>query len=233
MAYGKSQGWLWAAVCVALVSLGCPRAENPDEKPGKPAGTSVTSKKKSREPGREEPAPTAKPPKKVEPPPPPTIPKVTMADTDLAKCRVRVGDAMPDAELPDLSGKKLALRSLYGKKLTVVVFWTGTSIYALQELQDLQTDVAKPYADKGVRVVGVHEGEDAKAARESLETAEATFPSLLDPGGAYFAKVGTERLPRTYLLDATGKILWFDIEYSRSTRRDLQQGIKVALGELK
>ena len=36
-----------------------------------------------------------------------------------------------------------------------------------------------------------------------------------------------------YLLDAQGKILWFDVEYSRSTREDLVQGIRVALGELK
>ena len=225
MAYGKSRGWLWVVVCVAVAFSGCPRGEKPDQKSGK-SGVPGTAAKST---GASE-----KAPKKVEPPPPPpTIPKVTMAETDLATCLVRVGDTMPDGELTALDGKKVPLRSLFGKKLTVVVFWTGKNMYALQQLQDLDVDVAKPYAEKGVAVIGIDEGEDAKAAKDNLETAGATFPNFLDPGGALFAKVGKERLPRTYLLDDKGKILWFDIEYSRSTRRDLQQGIKVALGELK
>jgi hypothetical protein len=33
--------------------------------------------------------------------------------------------------------------------------------------------------------------------------------------------VATEHLPRTYLLDAEGRILWFDLEYSRATAREL------------
>jgi hypothetical protein len=36
-------------------------------------------------------------------------------------------------------------------------------------------------------------------------------------------------LPRTYLLDSSGKILWFDLEYSRSTRRELNQAIRYVL----
>lgn len=226
MTRGKSRGWWWLAVCVVVACAGCPRGDGPEQKPGKTDGKAppATGAAKSG---------VSEPPKKVEPPPPPTIPKVTMAEGDLATCLVRVGDAMPDAELPDLAGKKVSLRSLAGKKLTVVVFWTGKNMYALQQLQDLEVDVAKPYADKGVALIGIDEGEDAKAAKDNLETAGATFPNLLDPEGAFLAKVAKGRLPRTYLLDAEGKILWFDIEYSRSTRRDLQQAIKVALGELK
>lgn len=229
MTYGSSRGWWWLAVGVAVALSGCPRGDKTDQKSG-PAGVAgkagATAAKSS--------GAGAKAPKKVEPPPPPpTIPKVTMAETDLATCLVRVGDTMPNGELTGLDGKKVPLQSLYGKKLTVVVFWTGKNMYALQQLQDLEADVVKPYAEKGVAVIGIDEGEDAKAAKDNLETAGATFPNFLDPDGACLAKVAKGRLPRTYLLDAKGKILWFDIEYSRSTRRDLQQGIKVALGELK
>ena len=50
---------------------------------------------------------------------------------------------------------------------------------------------------------------------------------LLDSEGEALAKVATRRLPRTYLLDKKGKILWFDMEYSASTRRDLRDAIRV------
>ena len=65
----------------------------------------------------------------------------------------------------------------------------------------------------------------ADVVAKHTEEADVTFPSLLDPGGAYFAAVATERLPRIYLLDADGKILWFDMEYTETTRGALKQAI--------
>jgi hypothetical protein len=43
--------------------------------------------------------------------------------------------------------------------------------------------------------------------------------------------VASEKLPRTYLLDASGKILWFDIEYSRTTRQQLLSAIRFSLAQ--
>ena len=233
MACWEDHRWRWVAVCTVAVCLGCTRAEEPGKKSGgpgaaadkRPAVTVPDDAAKEDEAARKG--------KQDRPPPPATIPQVKMAETDRATCLVRDGNPMPDAELPDLEGKKQSLRALFGKKLTVVVLWTSKSVYALQELEDLETDVPKPYRDKGVQVIGINERDTPQVARENFQRTGATFPTLLDSDGAYFAKLATERLPRTYLLDAGGKILWFDIEYSRSTRRGLEQGIKVALGELK
>jgi len=76
-------------------------------------------------------------------------------------------------------------------------------------------------------------GDPLEEARRYVAEAKATFPNLLDPKGEYFAKIASERkMPRTYLLDAQGKVLWFDLEYSNTARRDLVQGIEVALGEM-
>jgi hypothetical protein len=60
---------------------------------------------------------------------------------------------------------------------------------------------------------------------------------LLDSKGELFARIAKDPklkwMPRTYLLDAGGRILWFDVEYSRPMRRDLVEAIRVTLGELK
>ena len=50
---------------------------------------------------------------------------------------------------------------------------------------------------------------------------------LIDADATYFKSVATEKLPRTYLLDQEGKILWFDIEYSQSTYRELLKTLDV------
>jgi peroxiredoxin len=161
----------------------------------------------------------------------PVVPKVLLAEGHQALCLVEVGDAMPDITLPDLEGNDTPLASLYGETLTVVFFWAADRALARSELADLSPDVAVPYSGRGVKVVGIAVGETAESAQKHVTEAGATFPNLLDADGSAMAKVGSEKLPRTYLLDAQGKILWFDIEYSRSTRRELREAIQFVLGE--
>lgn len=159
------------------------------------------------------------------------MPEVIMTEALAATCKVKVGDPMPDGELPDLDGKKQTLKSLYGSKLTVVVLWKADDPYSEQELQDLQVEVLDPMGSKGIKVIGVNEKDATEAIRKKLESTGAKFPQLLDSDGAYLGKVATEKLPRTYLLNSDGKILWLDLEYSSSTRRNLLQAIQVALGK--
>jgi hypothetical protein len=180
--------------------------------------------------------------KPAEPPPPRTIPKVNLSEELHANCLVKVGALLPKAELPDSADKTHALSSLYGKKLTVVCIWTSASrraqLEAAEMLPSLENDVAKPFADKGVQVIAI------EVARNFVDmdhfdsihktVSKLLFPCLIDSKGQFLASVAKDdKLPRIFLLDANGKILWFDVEYSRSTREDLLQGIRVALGELK
>jgi len=165
---------------------------------------------------------------------------VAMSDAIRATCLVNVGDAMPEGELPDLAGNLHGLGSLYGPKLTVLCFWrVGTThkarMMATEALQDLMSDVAEPFGKKGVAVIGIDVGDPADEVKQHVAEAGATFPNLLDPKGDLFVKIATDRkmMPRTYVLDAGGRILWYDVEHSRAMGRDLVQAIRVALGELK
>jgi len=243
-----NRSWLMlAAVSVAIACTGCsPKASEkpPERQPngGRPAARVETEKEPTLQAPSEsaqEPQHTAvaRKPKPADIPPPPTIPKVALSNELLATCLVNVGDEMPAGELPDAAGDMHALGSLYGQKLTVVCFWTvGTShrskLVAGAALRDLMKGVVEPYGEKGVRVVGVNVGDSAQAVERHVAEAAATFPNLLDTKGAFFAKVAKDgKMPRTFLLDANGKVLWFDVEYSRAARRDLIVSIKAVLGE--
>ena len=167
----------------------------------------------------------------VKEPTPTTIPKVTLSGELAATCVVKVGDQLPDGTLADTTGKTQTIRKLFGSKLTVLVAWDIESEYARESLEDLDADVAKPYADKGVKVVGVNLGNPVDKVREAVQAAGAAFPILLDAKGDYFAKLAKGKALRTYLVDAQGKILWFDVEYSRSTRRDLLHAVDAVLAK--
>jgi len=157
-------------------------------------------------------------------------PTAWQIDTPAATCLVKVGQALPDVTLADLNGQSQQLSKLMGDRLTVVVLYSNSNIHAATELNDLAVEVARPMAARGVRVVGINERDAASAAKETAERAGASFPILVDAEGKYFGQLATEKLPRTYLLDSTGKVLWLDIEYSRITHHDLRQAIRFALG---
>ncbi|MGD9635498.1 MAG: peroxiredoxin family protein [Pirellulales bacterium] len=156
---------------------------------------------------------------------PATVPAVELSGEHADLVRVKVGDALPDVELPKTSGGNAKLSSLYGKAATVIVFWKGDRQMALDELADLGPDVVDKFGSRGVEVIGVAVDQQAAEAQSTAEKTAAKFPQLVDADGKAFKQVGSQMLPWTFVLDANGKVVWFDLEYSLSTRRELQQAL--------
>jgi peroxiredoxin len=157
------------------------------------------------------------------------MPRVLMSVGQAATCRVKVGDALPPFELHDLSGQTHTLADLQGSKLTLVLLWSEKLLFAHEALEDMATLVFKPYHEQGLQIIAIDVGDAPETIGAAAKRASELFPVLLDPQKEYFDQVATAKLPRLYLLDAGGKILWFDIEYGRTTRRELQQAIRFKL----
>jgi peroxiredoxin len=152
-------------------------------------------------------------------------PKVVLSSGHQQTCVVNVGDKMPDLTLTDVEGNEKSLAGLYGKKLTAVLFWTADHPYAKEQFERIEREIVEPYGKYGVAVVTINEGNTAEAINALAGQPNVEFPMLLDTEGAALAAVATEKLPRTYLLDASGEVVWLDIEYSEGTRRDLKNAI--------
>jgi len=214
----------WVALiltCLLVVCFGCPNEKTSDK---------TDEGNVSKTPNGE--------PKVIQPPPVPTMPEVYMSEAVEATCRVFPGDTMPEVELPDLQGAVQRLADLYGKsKLTVLLFWSdGESDFERAIVVDglalLEQHFAQRLAEKGVQVIGINVGDSAEVVRSRLTEAEATFVNFLDADQEFFADVATEGLPRVYLLDDEGKILWFDAEFSENSRKTLLLAIQAGLGEI-
>jgi len=221
------------ALSVVLFSLlgvwaGCGRG-TPAPEPR--SGNKPAARPKDGPPTTAAAAETKSKPKPVEAPPPRSIPQVALSDELMATCLVNVGDMIPAGQVVAADGKPQAVRSLLGKKLTVLFFWTTANPYSMEEVEDLNADIAQPLADKGVAVVGINHGDTPEKVRDVAKQLKLAFPVFHDTKAEFFGKLAKEKVLRTYLLDAQGKILWFDVEYSRSTQRDLSLAIDVALGK--
>ncbi len=229
MMWTYRQLWIPAvAAFLAVACLGCGNGESPDDPNGRPGSNGN---------GPDTPnggSQTQNGPQNEDPPHVRTMPKVVLTQEQLDKCHVRDGDMMPDEELPGLDGNPQTLAALRaGQKLTVVCFWKSGEtdrgrLKAIEIVGELQA-LSESYSGKGVRVIGINEGDPAETVREQVAAAEANFPNLLDADGVLFHKVATEGLPRVYLLGPEGRILWFDLEFSLTTGRRLEEGIQAEL----
>ena len=148
------------------------------------------------------------------------VPQVFLTADHSALCRVRVGDQLPAITLPQLTGGLTELASLQGGKATVVLFWQDDLWMSETALKDMSADIA---LSDDVTVVGIAVKQEDSDIQTTLNESGAKFPQLLDNDGKTFNQVGMVKLPRVYVLDATGKIVWFDIEYSEGTRRELKR----------
>ena len=164
---------------------------------------------------------------------PAAMPKVVLTAPMKSECVIGVGDRMPEGPLSDAAGKSVSLESFRGKTATVVFFFgpaktNEARALVFSALDDLATEVVSPWGSKGVSVAAVGVGiaaEEVQALRS-----KAKFPIVEDPTGAYCALVAKSRLPRVYLLDGSGQVAWFDIEFSRTTRRDLLRALTAIAG---
>lgn len=162
---------------------------------------------------------------------PQTIPHVSLSTLHAKWCVANVSDAFPEIELPQLGGPNTKLATLYGKKATVVLFWSEDRWMSKMALHDLVYFVVGEHEPADVAIVGIAVQLPAGFAQRLLNQSKAKFPQLLDTSGSALARVGSVALPRLYVLDPEGNIVWFDIEYSESTRRELQQTLEVLTGE--
>ena len=161
--------------------------------------------------------------------PAPEIPSVTLPQSDLAHCFVKVGDVIPTVDLP-LPGDATAqsLDTLRGTKATVLLLWNPENLYSVQGLEMLNTELPKTFgADldaKRLAIVAVASSATPETVGDTVAASEVSYPVLVDADGSWCAKVA-DKPYRLFLLDANGTIAWFDLECGDASLRDLKVGI--------
>ena len=156
-------------------------------------------------------------------------PQVVLSGAHRESCLVAVGDLFPLLELSDVSGSQRIWNELLGPNLTIVVFWSSQSAFAIEQVARLELETSQLCQGTGVHVVAVNVGDAADQVSEWTHGAGESVVHLVDSDQSAFAKIATRQFPRTYLLNSTGRILWLDLEYSQTTRRDLENAVRYFL----
>jgi len=131
----------------------------------------------------------------------------------LCNAQLRVGDAVPEIELPNTKDSMIKLSSLQGK-VVLIDFWASWCAPCRAANPYIQKLYSK-YKDKGFEVLGVSLDTKQKEWLKAIKQDRLKYTQVIDNSG-WRSKVAeryfVELLPTNFLVDRTGKIVAIDLD---------------------
>jgi peroxiredoxin len=121
---------------------------------------------------------------------------------------IAIGERAPDFELPGTDGAGHAL-SANGPAAATVVYWTCNHCPYALAWHDRMLDVARDYADRGVRFLAINSNDAERYPADSFEAmvqrveeeGEWPHPYLHDESQEVARAWGAEKTPHVFVLD--------------------------------
>ena len=113
---------------------------------------------------------------------------------------MRVGNTMPDFQLPNLAGGEMSLADLAGEP-TVVNFWATWCQPCRRELPEL-----KALSEEGVKVIGIALDQEGEIAVAPFVTENAIDYTILLGDQAIFQQMGGVGVPYTLVIDGAQNV---------------------------
>ena len=146
-----------------------------------------------------------------------------LAETTL----INAGDIAPDFTVEMLNGSKVTLSALQGKP-TLLIFWATWCPPCRLELSKLQEHIIDRYGDK-INVLPISRGEERAKVEEYISKMGYTFAVGLDGDQSIYRKYATNYIPRCFVIDAKGKVLYSGVGYDEAIAKEVEQNIEKAL----
>lgn len=147
-----------------------------------------------------------------------------------------IGSTIEEFTLPDVDGTERSLKSLAGKKGTVLLF-IAVQCPVSNAYNERMEKLAQDYKAQGINVIGINSNvaEDGAACKAHAVENKLTFTILKDPDNKIADKLGASVTPEAYLLDGSNKLMYHGrIDNSRNAAQvetpDLRNAIDAVIG---
>ena len=136
---------------------------------------------------------------------------------------VNTGDLAPDFSVEMLDGKNIKLSDLKGK-VVLLNFWATWCAPCMRELYEMPEKILQPFSDKNFVFLPISRGEKKEVVSKKIEKLKnkgVIFNAGLDPAEDIFQLYATNYIPRNYLIDQNGKVVYTSIGYSEEKLDEL------------
>jgi len=145
----------------------------------------------------------------------------------------KVGDLVPDFELPDLNGKLIRLSSLRGNYV-FLNFWATWCLPCLEELPSMDA-LNQRWKAKPITMLAVSVDETKEAITNFLGRLNRapSFLILQNPDHSVATKYGTEKFPESFWIDPNGVLIAHYIGAENWAVEEQIRQLEVAIKPLK
>ena len=158
-------------------------------------------------------------------------PKADMTDEEReieATTLIKVGQVAPDFSVEMLDGRTIKLSELRGK-VVMLCFWATWCPPCRQEMAHLQEGVIDHFAGKDLVVLPISRGEKREVVEKFITDHGYTFGVGLDPERAIYDKYASNFVPRTFIINKAGRVVYRVAGYDEETAEAVNAAIAKAL----
>ncbi len=145
-------------------------------------------------------------------------------EADLAK----VGQEAPSFKVTTLDNKPFSLETCRGK-VVLVHFFATSSGPCVMEMPLLDKEVWQKYKDQGLVFIAIGRQHTNDELARFQNEKKFTFPLAGDPKREVFAKYARANIPRNYLINKQGRIVYQSMGYSDDMVAEISAAVQQAL----
>ncbi|WP_421921137.1 TlpA family protein disulfide reductase [Marinifilum sp.] len=138
---------------------------------------------------------------------------------------LKKGDNVPEFTVTTLDGEEMAINKLKGKVVLINFFatWCGP---CMKELPEVQKQLWPKFKDENFVMISIGRQHSKEELMKWNKTKGFTFPIAPDPKREVYSKFANQYIPRNFIVDKSGKIIWQGVGFDRKELDEMMKTIQ-------